>query len=182
MIVHPQGPFSILVVEADPQFRETLLQTIAAWGFDAHHADDLATAVPATLRWGPFHAIICGENLPDGSGTFFLRWLREQVITVPFVLVADCDVSDVQSNSRVGVLMRPLDMAQLKTMLERLLPGAIPHAHRDGADGAFSSDGAIFPKRERQVRGMRDGEEPAGKASDRGLSSEPDAFDRGSRC
>lgn len=123
---HQHEVCSVLVVEADPQVRGLLVQILTSWGIEARQTEDLRTAVPASLTWGPFQAIICAETLPDGTGTLFLHWLREQVITVPFLLISSSVAPDIANSSRVGLLRKPFEATQLRTALERLLPGGLP--------------------------------------------------------
>jgi CheY-like chemotaxis protein len=170
MTPRPMEHCSVLVVEADPLVRHNLVEALTAWGVEVRQAQDLATAVPASLTWGPFHAIICGQSLPDGSGTCFLRWLREQVITVPFILLAGSVAPDLRSSSRVGLVASPVDVAELRTTLARLLAGVMVGVDGAGKVEFFTEDGTPFPVRE------RDGDGPSGRdgtAGDLGMLRVP---------
>lgn len=106
--------------------RSMLIRVLISWGLIVRHADDLETAVRAVLVWGPFDVVICDQELPDGNGLIFLRWLREQVITIPFLLISGRPPSTApKPSARFDFLAKPFNLSQLLHALDRLLPDGL---------------------------------------------------------
>jgi DNA-binding NtrC family response regulator len=91
------------------------------------HAETIEMAVRAVFLWGPFEAVVCDYQLPDGNGLVFKNWLREQVINLPFLLMSG-DVPAVKTSRRFSVLSKPFQIQEFRTALDRLLPNGIPRA------------------------------------------------------
>ena len=66
----------ILVVDDQPEMRELLAQLFCNWSYAAVTAATLAEARNAVLTQGPFKAVVCDFDLPDGTGLQFWSWLR----------------------------------------------------------------------------------------------------------
>ncbi|HYR58125.1 MAG TPA: response regulator [Chthoniobacteraceae bacterium] len=128
---------AILVVEDDAGLNAMLVRVLISWGFVVRHATSLEKAVRAVFSWGPFEAVICDYHLPDGSGLVFKNWLREQVIVIPFVLISGrLDEAPIKSSRRFEFLRKPFALAELRVVLDRLLPDGVPdEAEAVGAAG-----------------------------------------------
>ncbi len=128
---------AILVVEDDRALLALLVRVLTSWGFVVRHAASLETAVRAVFSWGPFEAVICDYHLPDGSGLVFKNWLREQVITIPFVLMSGKVDPPLKASSRFDFLQKPFDLAELSAVLERLLPDGLPEERELAVHAAY---------------------------------------------
>lgn len=114
---HPR----ILLVESDPALRTMLGRTLGEWGWEVAAAEDLQTAIRGILSRGPFDLMVCDQELPDGSGMVLLRWVRDQVIATPFVLLSGAAAPLPKSSARFGCLLKPIELAQLHGTLSQML-------------------------------------------------------------
>jgi two-component system OmpR family response regulator len=76
----------MLVVEDDPRMVELLHRGLARSGWTVTAVDTVGQAQDETLA-NYFDVIVCDVMLPDGSGLEFCRWLRDQKIWVPLLLL-----------------------------------------------------------------------------------------------
>ena len=121
---------------------------LGTWGFEAKTAHSLQNGMRAVLTTGPYDAVICSQKLPDGTGPVFLKWLRDSVIPIPFILVSSAlkPPPHLKSLSRFEMLRKPFEPEQLYALLQRLLPhhkSAGPL--NDSAQTASSSDTPLSP-------------------------------------
>jgi two-component system, OmpR family, response regulator len=76
----------LLVVEDDPRMAELLDRGLARDGWAVTAVETVAQAQDEALA-GHLDVIVCDVMLPDGSGLELCRWLREQKIWVPLLLL-----------------------------------------------------------------------------------------------
>jgi two-component system OmpR family response regulator len=76
----------LLVVEDDPRMAELLDRGLALDGWSVTAVGTVAHAQDETLA-GHFDVIVCDVMLPDGSGLELCRWLRDQKIWMPVLLL-----------------------------------------------------------------------------------------------
>ena len=76
----------LLVVEDDPRMAELLDRGLTRDGWAVTAVATVAHAQDETLA-GHFDVIVCDVMLPDGSGLELCRWLREQKIWIPLLLL-----------------------------------------------------------------------------------------------
>lgn len=125
----------MLVVEDDPALRDILTRWLKSDGFAVTQAESLETAVRAVLSWGPFELVISDYQLPDGTGLVFKRWLREQVIAIPFILMSgSLDSAPLRPNSRFDFLQKPFTLDQLREAVGRMLDHGGRRAVFQGVD------------------------------------------------
>lgn len=112
----------VLVVEDDAAMESLLHRMLEAWGFESYGVESAESAVKAALMSGPFDAIIADHNLPLGSGIGFERWLREQVINIPFILISGNRPPQFEPTNRTRFLGKPFRLGELAALLEELIP------------------------------------------------------------
>ena len=113
----------VLIVEDDAVMESLLHRMLESWGFETYGAVSAEAAVKAALMSGPFDAIISDHNLPQASGIGFERWLREQVISIPFILISGQRPTQFEPTNRTRFLSKPFRMDELAALLEEMLPG-----------------------------------------------------------
>jgi DNA-binding response OmpR family regulator len=121
------GQRKILVVEADPDLRQTLTRTLASDG--AFQVTDVAgvTDVAARMRPGGrrYDAIILAAILPDGDGVELCRGLRSSGLRLPIIIQNDgASEQDVVRGLDAGAndyVVRPLQLAELTARLRTRL-------------------------------------------------------------
>jgi len=72
-----QGPFRVLVVDDNPDVRESLTRLLSFWGFDARAAGDGEGALELAGSYRP-GAILLDLELPGTDGLEVARRLRER--------------------------------------------------------------------------------------------------------
>ncbi len=115
-------PLSLLVVDDDRDFRESLATLLESVGFAVTGADCLEDA-RAKLRQDSFDAVLADQQLPDGLGTQVLQDLGKQVDTKLIVITGHATVSDAVDALKDGALdylTKPLDPARLQSTLAHL--------------------------------------------------------------
>ena len=122
-----QGPLSatILLVDDDPDVRDSLQAVLLAWGCDCLTAGDLDSAV-AVARERRFDALIVDWRLPaHQTGGDVIRALREQIAgTWPTIVITGDTAPDrlrEAAASGATLLHKPIDAQLLRDILSRLL-------------------------------------------------------------
>ena len=111
----------ILLIDDNPDIRELLGQLLEEWDYAAVTAASLAEARQAVLTDGPFKAVICDFDLPDGNGLQFLAWLRwERRDHGPFLLISGSSNFDGDHPSDFAFLAKPFRMEELRSRLDEL--------------------------------------------------------------
>src|ERR1700704_1908182 len=114
----------LLVVEDDARMAQLLRRGLTRDGWTvtstatASHAQDEALA-------GHYDAVVCDVMLPDGSGLELCRWLREQQLWMPLLLLTARDsVNDRVAGLDSGAddyLGKPFAFAELQARLRALV-------------------------------------------------------------
>ncbi len=122
-------PRDVLVVEDDPDIRESLFELLELEGYRVHTACNGAEAL-AVLGHAPIMALVLLDlMMPVTDGYEFLDRLRRAQISDVRVLVlsATLDASRVRmSPSVVGVLAKPVDVPRVLSMVHRWTEGQRP--------------------------------------------------------
>lgn len=118
--------FRVLIVDDDATIRSTLAEAVRAWGYRAFEAATLAETLALVDREQP-HALLLDVKLPDGSGISALDELRkrspELVIIVITGYVTPNDAFEAGVRHAYGYVTKPIDQAQLRTMLAEAFRG-----------------------------------------------------------
>ena len=113
----------LLVVEDDPRMAELLRRGLVRDGWALTSATNVQQAQDEALA-GHFDVVVCDVMLPGGSGLELCRWLREQEIWVPILLLtARSDVNDRVAGLDSGAddyLGKPFAFAELLARLRAL--------------------------------------------------------------
>lgn len=115
---------TILVVEDDPHFRQTLI-----WALEAHHQQVLAVSTGRQALSVLKNAVSpCGilldVTLPDMPITQLVREIRLLGPAIPLILMSGNSFSEVQAHVAVDAvhfLAKPFDLATLYAVLNRLV-------------------------------------------------------------
>ena len=79
-------PIRILLVEDEPLIADAIRVSMTRAGYHVDWAADADTAEEA-LRNGQFQLIVLDLGLPDRDGLSLLRWVRQQDIPVPVIIL-----------------------------------------------------------------------------------------------
>jgi CheY-like chemotaxis protein len=128
----------VLIVENQEMIRLVLCRMLKSWGLDCHPAPDLLSAFRVVSSEGPFDAVICDYELPDGDIYTMVALMREHEAMAP--IAAPDGLVGVTTNPEAGVelLTKPFDPIELKRALERLLGMGL----RKDADSTLGRDRA----------------------------------------
>jgi DNA-binding NtrC family response regulator len=113
---------SLLVVDDDQPFRESLAALLQAEGFSVSEADSLKSAREA-LGKAVFDAVLCDQELPDGNGA---QVLKDHDGVAPPKLIVITGHATVQhavaalQDGAMDYLTKPLDQAKLQSTLANL--------------------------------------------------------------
>jgi CheY-like chemotaxis protein len=113
---------SILVVEDHGDTRRVLTGLLGHFGHSISAADNVESAL-AFLRAKHFDAIVSDLALPDGSGCEVIRAAKRWQHLTAVALTADGEDEDVRRGRDAGFdyhLTKPIDFAQLRTVLEQI--------------------------------------------------------------
>ena len=115
-------PFRILVVEDDPDMRETCAKVIRHMGYPVDCVPDAETGL-RLLRERPYGVAIVDIRLPGMDGLSLLREIRRvHPDVVPIVITAyasvDSDLEAMQSGA-FDYIPKPFTMRQLEMIIER---------------------------------------------------------------
>jgi CheY-like chemotaxis protein len=125
--VSEHGPL-ILCIEDEPDLREDLLLELSEAGLRAMTVADGSAGLAAIEAHRP-NLVICDIQLPSFSGLDLLRKVHERFAAADrpsFVILSA--FSDAQARSEAAAfgatnfLVKPVDYAQLITLLEQILP------------------------------------------------------------
>ena len=114
----------ILVVEDHGDTRRVLTGLLGHFGHSISAADNVESAL-AFLRAKHFDAIVSDLALPDGSGCEVIREAKRRQHLTGVALTANGEEEDVRRGRDAGFdyhLTKPIDFAQLRTVLEQIAP------------------------------------------------------------
>jgi signal transduction histidine kinase/CheY-like chemotaxis protein len=116
-----------LVVEDDPQVSSAWQSLLQSWGLESHFAADGHQALAAVAAGFEPQVIFCDQRLRSGeSGFDVLRDLLDRCPQAHGAMVSgEFNAPELQEAEAEGylVLRKPLDTAQMYTLLERWLKG-----------------------------------------------------------
>jgi DNA-binding NtrC family response regulator len=115
-------PLSLLVVDDDEGFRESLVAALRAQGF-ATTAVDSCAAARASMEERAYDAILVDRKLPDGDGVELLHDRPRRDDTEFIMITGNGTVSSAVDALKQGAddyLTKPLDPAKLKSTLAHL--------------------------------------------------------------
>jgi len=108
----------VLIVDGQEMIRSLLCRMLKSWGLDSHPVPDLLSACRAVVSEGPFDAVVCDYELPDGNVCAMVALMREdEVAPAPAGSVDGA----MQPETGVELLTKPFDPIELKRALERML-------------------------------------------------------------
>ena len=117
----------VLVVDDDPTIRSTLAETLREWGYESREAATLSEALSIVTHERPA-AVLLDVKLPDGSGIGILDELKklspETVYIIITGYVSPQSAFEAGLRQAHGFLTKPLDDAEVRSMLEEALAGA----------------------------------------------------------
>lgn len=123
-----ERPF--LVVSHDGDLRMRLRELLESWSVDVVDVPDLSMALRRLLLSGPFAAVLCDEELPEGSAMSLMRLASSQGIDVPFVVAASTLPPRAASRCRIRFLAKPLRPSDLWDAIDEMLDGGLTALHR----------------------------------------------------
>ncbi|MFS2109128.1 response regulator transcription factor [Sphingomonas sp. Sphisp140] len=82
----PEEPVRLLLVEDDEPLRRLLGEQLQALGYEVQSVGDGRAAI-AAVGGDPFDIVILDRMLPFVDGVDVLRWLREQEVMTPVILL-----------------------------------------------------------------------------------------------
>jgi two-component system, NtrC family, response regulator HydG len=137
----------ILVVDDDARIRASLLRALAPQATDVRVADTAESALAALAASRP-DVLLTDMRMPGMNGLELLRLVRERAPGVDVVMMtAFDDLPTIAAAMRAGAadfLVKPLDLGQLRDVLERVFRDRDARAHSDTArSAAAASDGAV---------------------------------------
>jgi CheY-like chemotaxis protein len=128
----------VLIVDDDATIRSTLAEAVSSWGYRTFEAASLAEARTIVDRERP-DAVLLDVKLPDGSGIAALDLLKkrlpELVIIIITGYVTHADAFEAGVHQAYGYVTKPIDQAQLRSMLDEALKNNRPaRSNRDAGN------------------------------------------------
>jgi DNA-binding NtrC family response regulator len=133
----------VLVVDGQEMVRCLLCRILKSWGLACHPATNLMSAYRAALSEGPFDAVVCDYELPDGNADNLAALMREHGIMTPIVAPIGSLAPMTKHEPGVELLAKPFDPIDLKAVLERMLGVGL----RKEADPAYNGYNGGFGTR-----------------------------------
>lgn len=114
-----QSPKCVLVVDSQAMIRTVLTSLLQSWGYRGHPADGLIAACRAVVSEGPFDAVICNAELPDGTAFDLIRWMRGHDLHVPTIIPYGVALpGQLEAQENVTLLAKPFDPAKLHAAIQ----------------------------------------------------------------
>lgn len=114
----------LLLVDDDPQMVRTLEYYFARRGFRVMEAGTLAAAKAMYARHDAWSLVISDFHLPDGNGWELCRWIREQSVSAPPLLLISGAAVAANYTANVDFLPKPFSVQQLEARVAALVPRA----------------------------------------------------------
>lgn len=114
----------ILIIEDDPDLRETTKEYLSYEGYEVYSAENGATGIQQALHFHP-EAIICDINMPGLTGYEVYNMLQQITTTssIPFIfLSAKSSKEDILTGLHLGAddyLTKPFEMGTLVEVIEK---------------------------------------------------------------
>jgi response regulator RpfG family c-di-GMP phosphodiesterase len=136
---------TVLVVDDDPASRSFLAEALEAFGCRTLEAGDGGEALRVISEHLP-HLVCTDLMMPGMDGLEFLRLARTYVPDLPLVLITGCGEAEAAGEAlrcgAVGFLRKPVSLAELRALVERLPSWAGGEgASRDAGQLVNSSNG-----------------------------------------
>ena len=109
----------VLIVDEQQMIRSILTSFVRSWGFTARVAADLNGACHVVVSDGPFDAVICNDELPDGNAFDLVDWMYEQGLEVPTIVPCGALRPLKEPRAMVTMLSKPFDPADIRDVIER---------------------------------------------------------------
>jgi DNA-binding NtrC family response regulator len=109
----------VLIVDEQEMIRTILASLLQSWGFTTHIARDLLSACRMVVSDGPYDAIICNYDLPDGNAFNLVDWMHEQELVVPTIVPYGALPPMEEPQGNVKLLSKPYDPVELRQAIER---------------------------------------------------------------
>ena len=116
----------IMVVDDDDDIRLLMTQLLRSEGYSVIEAATASEAETNTLEHLP-HLILMDLSMPGTDGLSAIWHIRKQpeMATVPIIIVSAYDAFDLRAEAAAagcsGYLTKPLDVAELKSMIKSVL-------------------------------------------------------------
>jgi DNA-binding NtrC family response regulator len=119
---------TLLIIDDEHELREILVSLLEDSADEIHEATNGNEGI-TLLQTKVIHAVLSDEKMPKKSGLDVLRWMRENGLTIPFIIHTGYGQKDVVDQARrLGVyafIDKPWDERKLiKTVEEALKKGA----------------------------------------------------------
>lgn len=111
---------SIIIVEDDRDFRESIVETLSLHGYDVTGADS-ALDFYRKIALKPFQLVILDLGLPDQKGVVLAEYIRTNTAMRIIILTAQGALESRISAYKAGAdtyLLKPVDMSELIASIE----------------------------------------------------------------
>lgn len=115
---------SVLVVDDEPDIRETFSEYLALHGFDAEPLDGGAALRARVADGRPFQVVLLDVTMPDEDGLSLARWLRSTSRAGIVMVTARGDPVDRIVGLEIGAddyLAKPVELRELVARVRALL-------------------------------------------------------------
>lgn len=123
----------VLIVDHDDIVRTVLCTLLRSWGITACSAATLIGACRTVVSDGPFDAIICTYELPDGNAFDLVEWMTAQQVEVPTLVPYGSPRPLSPPPDNVRLVSKPFDPEELRGVIERAQRCAKPVICRKSA-------------------------------------------------
>jgi CheY-like chemotaxis protein len=121
-------PFSVLIVDDDPDLRDTLARMVASVGYRVDSVEDAHAAIVAVGKHTP-DIIITDIYMPAGDGFELLNWLRTSGKAIPVIAMSgssssagDYDQLSVAEHlGAAAIIDKPFRQSKLVETIDRVL-------------------------------------------------------------
>ncbi|EDY16640.1 response regulator receiver protein [Chthoniobacter flavus Ellin428] len=131
----PSAIKHVLIVDQDDMIRTVLCTMLRSWGFSTCAAATLIGACRTVVSDGPFDAIICNYDLPDGTAFNLVEWMTTQQLEVPTLVPYGALPPTSPAPDNVRLVSKPFDPEELRTAIDRAHRRAKPVIRRKSALG-----------------------------------------------
>jgi CheY-like chemotaxis protein len=146
---HSELDGRVLLVEDSLVDRKLIEHFVSETKIDLTFAETLAQAREKISE--PFDLILCDLMMPDGNGIDFIKWIRNQSITIPVAINSSTPANQVQSSmTELGVqgfIAKPIDKANLLTAMTEFL---------SMKDQSGSNDAAVLDTSDPEIQSIVD--------------------------
>ena len=123
----------VLIVDQEDMIRTVLGTLLRSWGFTTCGAPSLIRACRLVVSDGPFDAIICAYELPDGNAFDLVEWMIAQQVEVPTLVPYGARQPISSAPRNVRMISKPFDPEELRGAIERAQRCARPVIRRKSA-------------------------------------------------